>query len=385
MTDGRAAGDAVAVVPDTEVQKAVLVEAAGGNAVDPALQDQMGELSKEQQEQFESYLENRLSFQKAADQVANAAGADIEGRGLGPSEAAGKASLDWFSPKALEELRSEVAPADEGGRGLVTTTFLIKSAVGILRRVVGRIVGHTDHGLVCTVTEEIMRQFYLDKVGGWLWSEIKQEALDAFAPNDGLTGELLHGGTYFLKKLNEYVSDAASPPLKLSMVGHSAGSIYICNLFASALEMLPPTFGFHKIALLAPAVDFELFGNTLAEHPDRIGEFRLYTMNDDQESRDVLVPVVYPRSLLYLVSGALEGNDEKPLVGLERFYSGKGSYTGPLFDKVSGFIKSNEIQRVVWARTLDGLPGLNSAAEHHGGFAEEPVTQDSLAAFLSAA
>jgi hypothetical protein len=384
LADGRGVGDSVDVVSDADVQASVMVEWQGGNAIDPNLRNKLGELSLEQKQQLESLLDNSLAFQKAADQVANALGAEMDGRGLGADEAAGKANLDWFSPEARAALQAEVAPADEGGRGLITTAFLVKSAVGILTRVVGRIIGHTDHGLVCTVTEELLRQLYLDKVGGWLWSEMKQETANAFASNAGLTGELLHGGTYFLDGLREHVSNPANPPLKVSMVGHSAGAIYICRLFESALKSLPAGFKFHKIAFLAPGVDFELFKNTLVAHNDRFAEFRLFTMNDDTESKDVLAPVVYPRSLLYFVSGVLEGNEEKPIVGLERFYSGQKPYQGALFEAVSNFVKSAAQPRVVWSRTLDGQPGMNCAAEHHGGFAEETVTQDSLAVYLAA-
>jgi hypothetical protein len=385
LADGRGAGDTVDIVNDADVQKAVKVEWEGGSAITPDLQTKLGDLSDDQKEQFEDLLDNSLAFQNAVDQVANSLSAEIDGRSLGPNEAAGKANLDWFSPQVRAALQAEVAPADgEGPRGLITTTFLVKSAVGILTRVVGRLIEKTDHGLVCTVTEEILRLLYLDKVGGWLWSEMKQETSDAFASNSGLAGDSMHGGTYFLYKLTKYVSNKANPPLKVSMVGHSAGSIYICHLFEAALKSLPAGFKFHKIAFLAPGVDFELFNKTLVEHSDRFTEFRMFTMNDDMESKDTLVPLVYPRSLLYFVSGALEGNVEKPIVGLERFYSGQKPYTSPLFEAVNSFVKSATQPRVVWSLTTGGQPGFNCAAKHHGGFALEPVTQDSLAAYLAA-
>jgi hypothetical protein len=383
LAEGRGIGDTVTVVNDAEVQQAIQVEGLGGTAVDPTLQTNLGALSNEQREQFESLLNNSLSFQNAADQVANALSAEIEGRGLGPAEKAGKANLDWFSPEALAALQAEVDPAEEAGRGLITTAFLVKLAVGILSRVIGRLIERTDHGLVCTATEEILRELYLDKVGGWAWSEMKQETAEAFASNAGLTGDLLHGGTYFLDRLNTYVKNKANPKLKVSMVGHSAGSIYICNLFKAALKKLPAAFKFNKIAFLAPGVDFDLFNATLVDHHNRFKEFRMFTMNDEMETKDVMIPLVYPRSLLYFVSGALEGKDEKPIVGLERFYSGKKPYQGLLFEAVSNFVKSATPARVVWSRTVNGQPGLNSAAEHHGGFALEPVTQDSLAAYLA--
>jgi hypothetical protein len=92
---------------------------------------------------------------------------------------------------------------------------------------------------------------------------------------------------------------------------------------------------------------------------------------------------VYPRSVLYFVSGALEGKKEKPIVGLGRFFSSQKPYQGPLFEAVGGFIKSADQPRVVWSHTSGGKPGLNCMAEHHGGFAVEPVTQESLVAFLA--
>ncbi len=380
---GRAAGDQVDVVTDAEVSEAVLVETAGGSAVDPELQAQLDPLSEDQEDQFRKLLENSLSFQKAADAIANAVGTGEEGRGLGPKAGAGHADLSWFDDQAVADLQAEVATQDEGGRGLVTTTFLVSSAVGILTRVVSRLIQRSDHGLVCTVCEEIMRQFYLTKVGGWLWAEMKGEIVDAFASNAGLSGDILHGGTYFLECLNDYLADPASPALKISMVGHSAGSIYICRLFEAALGALPAGFKFYKVAFLAPGVDFELFNNTLVAHPERFASFLLYTMKDDLESKDAVGGPVYPRSLLYLVSGALEGDAEKPIVGLERFYSGGKPYDTPLFNAVREFIKASDPQRVVWSHTSGASLGFNCTAEHHGGFVENQDTQDSLAAYLS--
>jgi len=108
----------------------------------------------------------------------------------------------------------------------------------------------------------------------------------------------------------------------------------------------------------------------------------LYAMQDDLESRDAIVPLIYPRSLLYFVSGLLEGEEEKPIVGMERFYSGKEPYTGPAIDAVRAYIKSPDPQRVVWSRTTGAPQGFNCTAEHHGGFPLDPKLQDSLVALL---
>jgi len=247
LAEGRDALDRLSLVSDAEVATARQRETAGEHLIDPELRAQLAPLSEDQERQLERYLENDLEFQSIAEEIANAV--EIPGEaGRGAAPAAGEqADLSWFSDEVVEELKMEIA-ADPSGRGLISTAFLIKSAVGILKRVVARLIKHTDHGLVCTVTEELLRQFYVDKVGGWLWGEMKNEVKDAFADNSGLSGELLHGGTYFLERLKAYVEDAQHPPLGVSLIGHSAGSIYICQLVEKAAQVMPERFKFDHIS-----------------------------------------------------------------------------------------------------------------------------------------
>ena len=42
-------------------------------------------------------------------------------------------------------------------------------------------------------------------------------------------------------------------------------------------------------------------------------------MTDELEQADRLIPVIYPHSLLYFVSGVLEDEADKPLLGMERY------------------------------------------------------------------
>jgi hypothetical protein len=68
---------------------------------------------------------------------------------------------------------------------------------------------------------------------------------------------------------------------------------------------------------LAPACRLDLFAGSVARKPDRFAHFRMFTMRDENEKRDRLVPFLYPRSLLYLVSGALEDIPDAALAGLD--------------------------------------------------------------------
>ena len=79
----------------------------------------------------------------------------------------------------------------------------------------------------------------------------------------------------------------------------------MCNLLRNADKVLPATFKFDVI-LMAPACRTECFADTLAHHGSRIRDFRCFTMSDDFETKDRLVPAIYPHSLLYFISGVLE-------------------------------------------------------------------------------
>ena len=60
------------------------------------------------------------------------------------------------------------------------------------------------------------------------------------------------------------------------------------------------------LLFLAPASRIQLFADVITSHGRRLGNFRMFTMSDALERKDRLVPVIYPHSLLYFISGVLE-------------------------------------------------------------------------------
>lgn len=140
-----------------------------------------------------------------------------------------------------------------------------------------------------------------------MWTEMKENAGLAFAPRRG--GELLLEA---LAALAETWGD----DFELHLVGHSAGAIVLGHLL-TALRSRERLLG--KVAsvhLYAPACTVA-FAN---EHYARLGpvmeRLSLELLSDPVE-RDDSVAAVYRKSLLYLVSNALEADLRTPILGLD--------------------------------------------------------------------
>lgn len=112
-------------------------------------------------------------------------------------------------------------------------------------------------------------------------------------------------------------------------------------------------------------------------------------MSDDLESDDVLVPILYTRSLLYFVSGVLEGHLEDevwkddidaPIVGMQRYINDQ-----TVFD-LNGFPEVEQVRQFlqgvpgseVWSESSAGN-GLNSMSRKHGDFDNDKATIESVA------
>ena len=133
------------------------------------------------------------------------------------------------------------------------------------------------------------------------------------------------------------------------------------------------------MVLLAPAATFEFFDQHLATFKKRVSNIRVFNLNDDLESDYWEVPLLYNRSLLYLVSGLLEEQEiDMPIVGMQRFFSGTDPYITPAIKRVTDYLDG----MVIWSVANYG-PGRQSAAEQHGGFNNDSSTQSSLCHILS--
>jgi hypothetical protein len=296
--------------------------------------------------------------------------------------------VDPFDPEMISLLDSpagdrllEGETLDEAeARGVFSLKFLravAQIAVSVLRRYLKGI----DHGFYPTVVEEILQKYYLADIGEWVWGGMKLSAEEMWQDNSGRSGVDLHAGTYFAEKLAALQADTG---LIVDMVGHSAGSIAICRMFKSLREQ-GVQLAVRNVIFMAPAVRLDLFVDEIVDKSGQYGSFRMYTMSDDFESDDSLVPYVYTRSLLYFISGVLEGKDDVPIAGMERYQSGEKPYTSAEFEKLRSFLAD----KLVLANSLeldpDAQPPYTTSAVTHGGFDDDQPTIDSVNALLALA
>jgi hypothetical protein len=276
-------------------------------------------------------------------------------------------------------MSDELVPRTEPGngevdRGGVTTVLLIGRCAIVIGRVIKRFVKKRHHGFYLTIVEEILRGFYLGSVGKFFWNEMKKNIDNAFgfAPDCG--------GTAFVAGMSQVLT--ANPELKVTLVGHSAGSIYACRLLRGLPAQLPDSVRLNLI-LVAAAIDVKSFAETLRAVGDRIEGFRSFGMSDERERVDAIFGRLFPSSLLYFVSGVLEDESDMPLVGMERFYAPEYKQEGLEYISAIGeFETCRHPHSFVWAPADHG-DGKACDMHSHGGWVEATATLKSVQYLIS--
>jgi hypothetical protein len=351
----------------------------------------VSEITESEEYDFRQSLSESPDFIETVDAiVASVLPEETVSRSRGVDVRSRKSMRTLMSPEIVEEIRgdAEVA-ASSGARGIFSTGTMLLHAGKVLTRVIRRFRTGRAHGLYPTVVEEILREFYLANVGLKIWGAMKRETYDTFQP-----ATPLRGGQYVVAKLAELGKH--SPPPEISLIGHSTGAVFINHLLAyvqtqKKAGQIPGDFAFKQIILLAPASTFRDFAPYVQapyfSQPGGLYErIRVFAMSDKAECQDALVPFVYPRSLLYLVSGILEGGTDGksaadvPLVGMQRYYTGKDVYSDEDVGVVRDFM-SGPGDRSVWSPSSAG-GGLSSGAVRHGDFDDDATTRESIASLI---
>lgn len=247
--------------------------------------------------------------------------------------------------------------------------------VGLVKDVIWRFIQRKDHGLHATTTEEILRALYVSAAGISVWGLMKSYAHDAFREGPEW------GGTALLEEIEQLPAEK-----QVLLIGHSAGSIFISELLLAAAAR-----GLDKpldIIFLAPAARSDLFARAIRDAAPLIRNFRMYTMTDENECRDVLVRTdsdgnglawFYPRSLLYFISGILEREVDASLVGMQRFHRPTiWSAEDASVHSVAGFVAAQP-HRVCWSVAHDaGNPRFNANAVSHGDFGHSKMLKGEM-------
>ena len=193
----------------------------------------------------------------------------------------------------------------------------------------------------------------LAPLGTALWAEMKENAAAISAG----TGS---GGRQFFDALRTSPV-ARDHPLRLHLVGHSAGAIahaYLVDRLA-ALE-----WEFESVSFMAPAITVDGFAERVVPWLEsrHVRRYRQYHLTDAAELSDATMrPVLgYGRSLLYLVSRSFEGHGEAPILGMERHFP-------------AALARRRNVKVIV-------APAGESAVTTHGGFDDDGATMRSVIA-----
>ena len=185
-----------------------------------------------------------------------------------------------------------------------------------------------------------------------VWDEMKSDARWPFEnKDDSVDGDGMHTIKTFTAALDGIELD-------VHLVGHSTGAVVLGHLL-NALDTLGSPDLISSCNLMAPACTVEFYNKhyktRLVKSPAggsvHLPNLNIYNLNDELELDDNVV-YAYRKSLLYLVSRALEREKNKPLLGMQK-------YTKRL--KGPKFYFSN------------GKSGVTRSTSH-GGFDNDPNT-----------
>ncbi len=293
----------------------------------------------------------------------------------------GLTPLSWvWNSDAWTEIRDDLAalwgngPSDETSRwkriAARAAKFWWRVPTPFWRRTWRRWRGGSSHGYLATLLEEFGRGASEGVLLTHLWNLMKVDICEAF----NAEGER-RAGVHFLKRLRNYVASppAGQTPLKVSLIGHSAGALYICELLRACAAM-DFDFQFETVIFWAPGVNFPTFNDTIVRYSTLYKQFHQFGLQDKYEQQDTLsLPtdkkgpylIFYPHSLLYLVAGLLDRESGvSPLVGMQRYVNPAPShrlFNDAPYQRVRAFLNDPTQPRVTWSDTM----------KTHGGFIKD--------------
>lgn len=233
-------------------------------------------------------------------------------------------------------------------------TGLAETIKDVIRRALGlaeeRAAGFLDF------TDGLIEDFVRKPVTP-IWDEMKRDAELPFEPADGATdGDGTDAFKFFVEAL-------AGKGKSIHLVGHSTGGVLLGHLL-DALDTLDAV-AIESCSLMAPACTMEFFEThylprlgTGGGKTVRLPKLTIYNLNDKME-KDDQVATACRKSLLYLVSRALERKPKVPLLGMQ-----------------------------IYSQILAGAPGLEiiyaddeqerTTSRTHGGFDNDANTMNNI-------
>ncbi len=198
-------------------------------------------------------------------------------------------------------------------------------------------------------------------LGRPVWNQMKDNAAHASLESEG--------GARLTAHEIRACFDGIDPRPELHLVGHSAGSIFLGQLVPLLAELQVPI---KTLTLYAPACTIELFKAKILPHLKKgIERLNIFNLTDETERNDS-VASIYHKSLLYLVSEALEARRKTPLLGMEAFIARDQALRRALGKRAF----ENE-KAVVYSVGGPAKIKLTSQSTSHGGFDNDEETLNS--------
>ena len=236
-----------------------------------------------------------------------------------------------------------------------TLTDVIKRALGFVGERAGGFVDWWDNLIEDAVRKPVTP----------LWEEMKRDARLPFTKlTDGHDGD-------GIDTINAFAAALADTDKSIHLAGHSTGGVLLGHLLC-ALDALGKPDIIRTCSLMAPACTIDFYDDRYrprfgggAGTVVKLPKMTVYNLIDELEKEDN-VAYAYRKSLLYLVSRALERQPERPLLGMQKYSAGLPGEAGLQF---------------VYS---DGRQG-RSTSRSHGGFDNDaPTMNDILATILGA-
>jgi hypothetical protein len=228
----------------------------------------------------------------------------------------------------------------------------------------------------------------------WMWDEMKENARAASAqignraaiawpPTSSAALDAMAdmpGGSLTISRLDAYAKKHAGE-VAIHLAGHSAGSIFHAALLQRLVEA---RLKVASMAMLAPAIRADEFARDILPHLGAGGaveRFSTFALSDRRELDDVCGAGrinIYQKSLLYLVSRALERAvqgeaGEVPLLGMERFFDRQ--LPGAAVTLRQAITGRGGV--AVFSRSA-APADCRTDATSHGGFSGDPQTMTSV-------
>ena len=253
-------------------------------------------------------------------------------------------------------------------KGIYPVFFVWES--GLLEILGQYVLGRRD---IADHTSDPLVEALLRVPGTLAWSGMKKSARLASSVDsgDGHPG----GARLFVDLLSAAMLAGQLAKLEVHAVGHSAGSIFHAHLLPLLAERGLPV---ESLSFLAPAITVALFQQRLAPliANGTIRRLHQFTMDDRAEQADDCMKV-YRKSLLYLVSRAFEPEDNRSIVGMERFLRSEPAMA-TLFGLKPG--ANTRARAELQLSHLDDDTPANRLTEalRHGDFDNDPATMSSV-------